>query len=375
VVADADGLAAVDRLPDAARIKTARLDQRNISHARNRALALAAGEVVAFLDDDAVPEPTWLDALVAPFRDPGVGGAAGPVRGRNGISYQSRAPFIDHMGQTHDGAAPPAGSLPKLVGTNMALRRQAAVALGGFDPRYRFFLEDAEISLRLARAGHDLVHVPGAEVHHSFAASARRRTDRFPTDLGDIGRSVGIFLASYTPPDLRDQAREMFVAAERRRLIGHMQRGSCEPRDVAPALAEFQDALHGGLDTGPCHWPKIPAPPPFLPFTDAGSRQGHVALASRPARREMLMENALDLAGQGHVISAFIFGRHTLFHKVDYDPRGIWLQTGGQFGRSEREAPLFQPISYRDRVTRELGRVHPVRCPQEIASAPQIRWI
>ena len=41
---------------------------------------------VAFIDDDAVPEPSWLCRLVAPFEDPGVAGTGGYLRGRTGIS-------------------------------------------------------------------------------------------------------------------------------------------------------------------------------------------------------------------------------------------------------------------------------------------------
>ncbi|MCB2152739.1 MAG: glycosyltransferase, partial [Rhodobacteraceae bacterium] len=59
--------------------------------ARNLGLAAAAGEIVAFIDDDAVPEPRWLARLTAPFADPGIAAAGGFVVGRNGISFQWRA--------------------------------------------------------------------------------------------------------------------------------------------------------------------------------------------------------------------------------------------------------------------------------------------
>ena len=53
VVADPAGMAAVARLPFADEIKTVPFDEANIAAARNRGLAVAAGEVVAFIDDDA----------------------------------------------------------------------------------------------------------------------------------------------------------------------------------------------------------------------------------------------------------------------------------------------------------------------------------
>ena len=49
-------------------IKRVRFDAANISAARNAGVMAAAGEVVAFIDDDAVAEPTWLSRLTAPCR-------------------------------------------------------------------------------------------------------------------------------------------------------------------------------------------------------------------------------------------------------------------------------------------------------------------
>ncbi len=89
VVADPAGCAAVWAL--GLPIKLVAFDAANISAARNAGIAVAGGQMIAFLDDDAVPEPTWAGRLVAPFADDAVHQAGGFVRGRNGISYQWRA--------------------------------------------------------------------------------------------------------------------------------------------------------------------------------------------------------------------------------------------------------------------------------------------
>jgi len=60
VVADAAGLAAVASLPDAAQMKLVACDRPNISAARNLGVAVAAGQVVAFIDNDAQAEPRRL---------------------------------------------------------------------------------------------------------------------------------------------------------------------------------------------------------------------------------------------------------------------------------------------------------------------------
>ena len=46
--------------------------ERGLNVARNRALRVARGDVVAFVDDDAIPEPEWLDGLMPNFQSPRV---------------------------------------------------------------------------------------------------------------------------------------------------------------------------------------------------------------------------------------------------------------------------------------------------------------
>jgi glycosyltransferase involved in cell wall biosynthesis len=81
VVADKEGLEAVAGLPFADRIRTVLQAEPNLSQARNDGIAHAAGDIVAFLDDDAVPEPTWAARVAGAFTDrarPRGGHGAGP---------------------------------------------------------------------------------------------------------------------------------------------------------------------------------------------------------------------------------------------------------------------------------------------------------
>ena len=94
VVADGAGLDAIADLPFLDQLKTLRNDAAGISIARNLGIVAAAGDIVAFIDDDAVPEPSWLRHLTEPFTDPDVAAAGGYVRGRNGISFQWKARTI-----------------------------------------------------------------------------------------------------------------------------------------------------------------------------------------------------------------------------------------------------------------------------------------
>src|SRR3954464_12786210 len=68
-----------DETPDllaerAGQIKVAENPERNLCKSRNLGIDIAAGEVVAFIDDDGVPEPRWLEELDAAYDDERIGG-------------------------------------------------------------------------------------------------------------------------------------------------------------------------------------------------------------------------------------------------------------------------------------------------------------
>ena len=83
LVADPEGIAAVQVLDFVDQVKQVTFDEPNISAARNLGIAQAAGDIVAFIDDDAVAEPTWLTHLMKGFEQPEVACAGGFVIGRS----------------------------------------------------------------------------------------------------------------------------------------------------------------------------------------------------------------------------------------------------------------------------------------------------
>ena len=203
VVADRAGLAAVNTSDLADLAKTVLFEEPNIATARNLGIAQAAGELVAFVDDDAVPEPGWLHHIAAVFADQDIAAAGGYVRGRNGISYQYSGQIVDAFGAStplrHSGDAPiiiegrPEQAL-KTIGTNSAFRRDVLVKLGGFNPAFAYYLDETELNMRLAKAGFKTAIVPLAQVHHCRAASEHRASNGMPRSLFQIGASVAALL-------------------------------------------------------------------------------------------------------------------------------------------------------------------------------------
>lgn len=369
VVADPAGCAAIKDMPQATDIKLIEFDEANISMARNLAITAAAGEVIAFIDDDAVPEPRWLEYLVAPFADPKVMAAGGFVRGRNGISWQSRANLVDRAGRTIPIEVDPAETTIltptpdraiKTEGTNMAVRRDCLAAIGGFDPAYRFFLDETDLNLRLADLGYATAIVPRAEVHHGFQASAGRRADRVPTDLFEIGASWAVFLNKFCPAR-RGQVWRNVQAEQRHRVVSHMISGGVEPRDVGRLMRQLVQGYQDGSDRPTSPMPTLPPPSDaFQPFSGVAKGRS-VLLTGRVWRRGIQRRAAVRHVAAGKVVTVLRFSPTALYHHVLFRSAGYWEQTGGIFGKSDRSQKLFTLWSYLRRIRSEVDRIKYVR--------------
>ncbi|MEP5008152.1 glycosyltransferase family 2 protein, partial [Roseobacter sp.] len=255
VVTDTEGLEAVAALPFGDQIKTVPYHDANISAARNRGIAQAAGEIVAFIDDDAVPETGWLYHLIAPFADAEVAAAGGFVRGRNGISMQWAAQSVDRTGATApitiDSRRPVVlhpneGRAIKTEGTNMAVRRDVLAEMGGFDPAFHYYLDETDLNLRLAARGLATAIVPLAEVHHGYLENKQRTNARVPRDLFEIGASLAVFLRKHCPETQIASVWKGFRAEQRKRMLKHMVRGDALPGDVRRILRRLSKGYSEG---------------------------------------------------------------------------------------------------------------------------------
>jgi GT2 family glycosyltransferase len=144
---------------------------RGLASARNAGLAAATGEIVAYIDDDAYPDPDWLMYVATAFRDAEYAGYGGPniVPEDDGLVAQG----VAHApgGPTHvllcDREA------EHIPGCNMAFRRSALEAIGGFDTKYRAAGDDVDVCWQLQEHGWKLGYHPGALVWHHRRGSVR----------------------------------------------------------------------------------------------------------------------------------------------------------------------------------------------------------
>jgi GT2 family glycosyltransferase len=135
------------------------------AHARNIGLRAAKGPVVAFIDDDCVPHPGWLERLTeAVSLDPPVAAGGTTLNGLPGDLYAETAQLILDVGERdqrqrrYEPVFYPSN--------NIAFPLAPLVAIGGFDPTFKT-AEDRELCRRWLRAGYRLVKAADAVIEHS----------------------------------------------------------------------------------------------------------------------------------------------------------------------------------------------------------------
>jgi glycosyltransferase involved in cell wall biosynthesis/GT2 family glycosyltransferase len=159
--------------------------ERNLGVSRNLGIAASAGEIVAFIDDDAVPDVDWLRHLAEAYEDPRVGGAGGQVIGPGGDHLQFDNGIISRYGlpiaiqdAPDDKNAPNAEWYNIMMGTNSSFRRTALEAVGGFDENYAYYHDESDVCVRIINAGCRIAHLPEARVWHEFEKSTVRKSPR-----------------------------------------------------------------------------------------------------------------------------------------------------------------------------------------------------
>jgi len=162
--------------------RRAKCPNRNLAESRNVGIAEATGDVVFFMDDDAVAHRDWVARLMAPYADSGVGAAGGFTFDHTGVSYQCRYTVCDKFGNarffsTLDPQSMLASSefyFPSLLGTNCSFSRRALERIGGFDEVFEYMLDETDVCARMVEHSKKVVTVPNAYVFHKYAPSATR---------------------------------------------------------------------------------------------------------------------------------------------------------------------------------------------------------
>jgi glycosyltransferase involved in cell wall biosynthesis len=142
-----------------------------LSRARNLGIAAATGSIVAFLDCDAYADPDWLYFLVTALEDQDAAAVGGPNLSPPGDGFVAQCIDRSPGNPTHvligDELA------EHVAGCNMAFRKGALEAIGGFDGVHRAAGDDVDVCWKLLARGQRIAFSPGGFVWHHRRATVR----------------------------------------------------------------------------------------------------------------------------------------------------------------------------------------------------------
>jgi glycosyltransferase involved in cell wall biosynthesis len=281
-------------------IKVAHNPERNLSKSRNLGIELSDGDIVAFIDDDALPFDNWIENILRaynerPLTTAGLGGPAYYAgtfwfqAEDNGVNSRAEAKVniaSDQIGRN--------GWWRYNTGTNATFSASVLRDASGFDEQFDYYLDESEVCLRLQQRGLLIGYSDRIVVRHEFAQS-HNRLGRLNYNWYTISKNTAYFICAYsglTGDELEDYIR-LRMATER-----------IAPLDQALAAGELKseeynrhvEAIWSGVERGIADAKDFPRrrvlklpPGRFMPYGisgaftsfEAGRRRLHVVIVSK----------------------------------------------------------------------------------------------
>lgn len=157
-------------------------DAGDSSEKKNTGLREARADIVAFLDDDVIVAPDWLEKVLEPFDQSDVGLVSGPSLVPEDVPLTARlaglalsSPAAGYVAQRYlrQQTEPRDVAWSKIIGCNMVYRKSVLHDLGGFNPKF-WPGEEMIASYQTAQRGYRIVFHPQACVDHYPRTSVRR---------------------------------------------------------------------------------------------------------------------------------------------------------------------------------------------------------
>jgi glycosyltransferase involved in cell wall biosynthesis len=332
------------------KIRIGRCPAANLSMSRNIGICMAAGDIVAFIDDDGIPEPEWLAQIAAAYERDEVGGAGGRVYDHTGYHFQCEYCLVDRLanadstvpGPMPQRCFPGSFQFPHLLGTNATFRRSALLEIGGFDEEFEYFLDETDVCLRLMDAGYLIRQLDDAYVHHKFAASNVRTEKKVLKYRYPVMKNKIYFTLKhgrdYLPDESLIREQERFITAQRHDVRWCAENGYLTPADVETFETDVERAIEVGRargEEGPMamitqaaldHWRGDFTPYPVI--VPEGRRRTIVLVTQDyppdhgGGIATFNKDLAVSLAAMGHLVH--VIARSEELDRVDFE-QGVWV--------------------------------------------------
>ncbi len=147
---------------------------KGMTLARNIGICKSRGEIVAFLDDDAIADENWIKQILKNYNKPKIGGVGGKIIEDRPVRIKKKKQVIigkiDKSGEliSNFDLGEERIEVDHIKGTNMSFLKKHLIEMDGFDNLYggRAYREETDVCMRLKKRNYLIIYAPKAKVFH-----------------------------------------------------------------------------------------------------------------------------------------------------------------------------------------------------------------
>lgn len=266
----------------AGKIKIVQNSERNLSKSRNLGIELADGEIIAFIDDDAIPFDDWIHNILLEYNSRPLitAGLGGPAYYAGSFWFQAQDnginKFSDAKVSIDSDEIGKNGWFRYNTGTNATFTRQHLRDVNGFDEQFDYYLDESELCFRLQQKNALIGYSEDVIVRHEFAQS-HNRGGKHNYNWFTICKNTAYFVAAYSGWSdklLRQKLEERMKEERVAPLDKAVQAGELSSSERNRHVAAIWEGIAQGLADAE-HYPRsrklAPQPNAFKPYSSSSS--------------------------------------------------------------------------------------------------------